>query len=177
MWRISTEPNNGDFQSTNPKELQSTKPSPQWLLELVNQRLIHTICPVTIMITECLKIWLKEHSTTVIAQQVCCPPQGSIWTHRMNHQQLGGKLIQIVMTTTPTWFGLTVPFGCQIIPTGGTSKEKHIQSTLISSMWPVTYFISYHTMLEWRSVFPLGDRLSDGCSWKPQAWPFAKKLL
>ena len=99
------------------------------------------------------------------------------WNHRLKHLRTGGKLIQIVMTTTPTPLRLAVHFSGPIIPNGSTSKKKHTQSTPISAMWHATYFVLYHMLSEWSPVFPLGETLSDGGSRKLQAKPFTKKSL
>jgi len=167
MWRTNTVTNTGDCLSINPKEMQATTPSPQRLLVLVNHLSIHTICPAIMMNTQHVKMWLRWHLDTEIVQHAYWHPQGYIWIHRLKHQSIGGKSIQIVMTTTPTLLRLAVHFGCPISLTGGTSKKKHTQGTPICPMWHATYSLSYHMVLGWRLVVPLGETLSDGGSQKP----------
>jgi len=68
-----------------------------------------------------------------------------------------GKLIRILMITTPTQWRLVVHFGYRISRTGGGSKKTHTQRTPISPMWHATYSLSYLTVSEWKPVFPLGE--------------------
>jgi len=172
--RTNTVRNTSNCQSMDPKVLRATTPSPQRLLDLVNLLLIHMICPTVMMNTWHIKMWLKWHPDAVIAQHAYWQPQDCIWIHRLKYQITGGKLIQIIITTTPTPWRLAVHFGCQILPTGGTSKRNHARSTPISPMWQAAYYISYHTVSKWSQVFPLGKTLPDGGSRKPQPRPFVK---
>jgi len=107
----------------------------QRILDFVNHRLIHMICPAMMQNTWCLKAWLKWHPDAAIVQHSHWQPQGSISNHRLNHQRTVCKLIQIIMITTPTPWRLAVHFGHQISPTGGASKRKCSESIPISPMW------------------------------------------
>jgi len=177
-WRTNSVPNTCCYQSINPKVLRVTTPSPpQRRLDLLNLSLIHMMCPVMMMITNCLKMWPKRHLDSMIANHANWQPPGSIWIHHLNPQRTGGKLLQTVLTTTPTPLSFTVDFGCLILLTGGSSNKKHPQSTLISPIWNTTYCLSYHMVSAWRPVFHLGEMLSDSGRRKPQWGPFAKTVL
>jgi len=127
--------------------------------------------------TRCLTIGLKWPPDEAFAQHTNWPPPGSIRSHRLNHQRTGGKSIQISKITTPTQWRLAVHFGCQISPTGGDNKRNHTQSMLISPTWHEIYSLSYHTVLEWRPVFPLGEMVLAAGSRKPLARPFVTIVI
>jgi len=81
------------------------------------------------------------------------------------------------MIPTLTPWRLAVHVSYWISLTGGASKKKHAQSTLISAMWLATYSLLYHMVLDWRPVFPLRETSLAGDSLKPLVRWFGKKLL
>jgi len=82
-----------------------------------------------------LKAWLKWHQDKAIAHHADWQPQCSNSIHLLKHHETGGKLIQILMITTPDPFESAVHWGYQISPSGGTSRTNHTQSNHISPTW------------------------------------------
>jgi len=178
MWRGNTVRNIDVCWSLQPKAYWASISSPPWCLqEPVNHRLIHIIRPAMIKNTSFLTMWLKWHPDEAIAQYADWPSPGSIWIHRLNHQRTGGKLIQISMITTTTQWRITVHCGSRTSPTGSANSSNRTQSTLISPSWHSTLSLSYHTVLEWRPVFPLHEMLSAGGSRRQKLRSFAEKSL
>jgi len=174
MWRMNTVLNIDHGPSLNPKMHQSAISSTlERLLDLVYHLLVDVICPVMMNCTSRLNLWQKGHHDGAITQHAYWQPQSSIWICRLEHQWTGGKLIQILMITTPNPRRVAVYFGYRISLTGGLKNWKCTQSTPISAMWHATYSLSYHHLMEWSPVFPFCERLWAGGCQKQQATAFA----
>ena len=175
MWRMNTVPDMDIYLSVNPKGCTEMISSP-WLRlqDPVNLISIHTRSPAMRKNTQWLKMCLKWHPDEAITQHAYRQPQGSFWMPLLNHCRTRGKLIWLIIITTPTRWRSGVHFGYQISPTGSINRRKHIQSNPISPMWQATYFLSYLILLESRPVFPMGEMLSLGGRKTPQEIPFAK---
>jgi hypothetical protein len=61
--------------------------------------------------------------------------KGLVWIHHLNKHRIGGKLIWIILITTPTLGCLARKFGYRISLTGGVSKRKCTHHREISPMW------------------------------------------
>jgi len=131
----------------------------QYVLDLINLRLIPIISPAMMKNTWPVKVWLKQHPEKAIMHHAAWQPQGCSRNGRVKHRRTVGKLIQLLMITTLTPWRLVVHFGYWTSPTGGVNMRKCTQSMQISPMWHATWSQSYYIVLVLRPVFPLGETL------------------
>jgi len=107
--------------------------------------------------TKCLKLCLKQRPDKPIVHHAHRQMQGSISSHPLNYHRTGGKLIRILMITTPTLSRFTVLFCYHISPTGGVNKRKCTQTMVISPMWHSMNALSYQMVSDtrtWGQLFP-----------------------
>jgi len=122
-------------------------------------------------------MWLRGRPDRAIAQFADWPLPDSIWICRLQQRRTGDKLMQMSMIITPTHWRLAVHFAYETLPIGGANRRKRTHSMSISTMWLVTYSVSYQMVSQWRPVFPLAEMLLDGSNQKPQARSFTKMSL
>lgn len=135
------------------------------------------ILPALMMYSYLQILWVRQHSDNAIPQHAYWMLPAYLCIHHLKHKRTDGKLIQILIITTPNQLRLAPHLGYRTWLTWGVRKRIWTGSTPIPPMWPSTYSITYTAVSEWSPVFPLNEMVSAGGSTQPQLRPFANTSM